>query len=285
MTTISASMVKELRERTGAGMMECKKALVEANADVEEAVTILRKSGVAKAAKRAGKVAAEGMIVTKVADDRKSAFMIEVNCETDFVARDENFTKFANAVADKGLAAATDDIASLDGIEEQRQQLVHTIGENVQLRRAAFVTATGCIAAYNHGVRIGVLVALDNDNETLGKDVAMHVAALNPQALDENAMDPAVIAKEREIFAENARQSGKPDNIIEKMVDGRIQKFLKEACLVSQPFVRDPDQTIGALLKAGGANITSYVRFEVGEGIEKETVDFAAEVRAQVQGD
>lgn len=285
MTTITASQVKELRERTGAGMMECKKALVEANADVDEAVTILRKRGIAKAAKRAGKVAAEGTVVIKVAEDRKSAFMIEINCETDFVARDENFTKFANMVAEKGLAAATDDVASLEGVEDERQQIVHKLGENVQLRRAAYITSTGCVAAYNHGVRIGVLVALDQDNESLGKDVAMHVAALNPQALDENSMDPALIAKEREIFADNARQSGKPDNIIEKMVEGRIAKFLKESCLVSQPFVRDPDQTIAALLKAGGSNITSFIRFEVGEGIEKEEVDFAAEVRAQVEGE
>lgn len=285
MTAITASMVKDLRERTGAGMMECKKALVEANGDVDEAVTILRKRGIAKAAKRAGKVAAEGVVITRVSEDNKAAVIVEINCETDFVGRDENFLGFANMVAEKALSAESADVMSMTDVEEQRQQLVHKLGENIQIRRAELIEATGCVAAYNHGSRIGVLVALDKDNETLGKDVAMHVAAMNPQSVDESDLDPALIAKERDIFSEQARQSGKPDNIVEKMVEGRIAKFKKEVCLVHQPFVRNPDQTIGQLLTAGDASILAMERFEVGEGIEKEVVDFAEEVRAQVQGD
>lgn len=285
MSNITAAMVKELRERTGAGMMECKKALVEANADIEEAVVILRKRGVAKAAKRAGKTAAEGIIVTHVAADGKSAYIAEINCETDFVARDESFNKFAAMVAEKGLAAQTDDFSKLDGVEEARQELAHKLGENVQLRRAQFMTATGAVYAYNHGSRIGVLVALDKANEELGKDVAMHVAALNPQAIDESNLDQALLAKERDIVSDQARQSGKPENIIEKMVEGRIAKYIKEVCLIDQPFVKDNDHTVGALLKKAGATVTGFVRFEAGEGIEKEVVDFAEEVRAQVEGE
>lgn len=285
MTAISASMVKDLRERTGAGMMECKKALVEANGDVDEAVTILRKRGIAKAAKRAGKIAAEGVVVTKVSTDNKMAVIVEINCETDFVGRDESFLNFANMVAEEALSAQTSDIMSMTGIEEQRQQLVQKIGENIQVRRAELIEATGCVTAYNHGSRIGVLVALDKDNVALGKDVAMHVAAMNPQSIDESDLDPATIAQERDIFSEQARQSGKPDNIVEKMVEGRIAKFKKEVCLVNQTFIRNPDQTIAQLLSADQASVLAMERFEVGEGIEKEVVDFAEEVRAQVQGD
>jgi len=201
------------------------------------------------------------------------------------VARDENFIQFADAVAASGLASASCDLAAMSKIEEQRQQLVHKLGENIQLRRAEFMEASGSVSAYNHGARIGVLVALDRDNAELGRDIAMHIAAMNPQAVDENDLDISVIEKEREIFSEQARQSGKPEEIIAKMVEGRVSKFKKEVCLVSQPFVRDPDQTIGDLLTAAGASILAFERFEVGEGIEKEVVDFAEEVRAQVQGD
>lgn len=285
MTTISASMVKDLRERTGAGMMECKKALVESNGDVDEAVVILRKRGIAKAAKRAAKVAAEGVVVTQVSADQKAAIIVEINCETDFVGRDENFLGFASTVVEAGLSAASADVKEMSEIEETRQQLVQKLGENIQIRRAELIESIGCVAAYNHGSRIGVLVALDKDNEALGKDIAMHVAAMNPQSIDESDLDSAVIEKEREIFSDQARQSGKPDNIIEKMVEGRIAKFKKEVCLVNQPFVRDPDHTIGQLLTAADASIVAMQRFEVGEGIEKEVVDFAEEVRAQVQGD
>lgn len=285
MSNITAAMVKELRERTGAGMMECKKALVEANADIEEAVVILRKRGVAKAAKRAGKTAAEGIIVTQVATDGESAYIAEINCETDFVARDESFKAFAAMVVEKGLAAQSDSFAKLEGVEEARQQLAHKLGENIQLRRAHYMTAPGAVYAYNHGSRIGVLVGLDVANEELGKDIAMHVAALNPQAINESNLDQALLAKEREIVSDQARQSGKPENIIEKMVEGRIAKYIKEVCLVDQPFVKDNDQTIGALLTKAGMTVTDFVRFEAGEGIEKEVVDFAEEVRAQVEGE
>ncbi|PHQ78185.1 MAG: elongation factor Ts [Coxiella sp. (in: Bacteria)] len=284
MSKVTAAMVKELRERTGAGMMECKKALVEADANVDEAIVILRKRGIAKVAKRAGNVAAEGVVIIKVAADQKSAFMIEINSETDFVSRDESFNAFANSVAEKGLELKANSVDAL-GVEDERQQLAHTLGENLQLRRVAYLESTGCVATYNHGSRIGVLVALDKANDALGKDIAMHVAALNPQAIDESNLDPDAIAKEREIFSEQARESGKPDNIIVKMVEGRVAKFIKETCLVGQPFVRDPDQTVGTLLKSDDATVTAFMRFEVGEGIEKEVVDFAEEVRAQVQGE
>ena len=230
MSNVTAAMVKELRERTGAGMMECKKALVEVSGNIEEAVTVLRKRGQAKAAKRAGKIAAEGVIVSAIADDHKSAFMIEINSETDFTARDQSFLAFTEMVGQKGLQARTDDLSKLDGVEEARQQLVHKIGENIQLRRAVFIESSGCVAAYNHGARIGVVVALDKGSETLGRDIAMHVAAMNPQATDESDLDPALIAKEKEIFIDQAKQTGKPDNIIEKMVQGRIAKYVKESC-------------------------------------------------------
>ncbi len=283
MSGISAALVKELRERTGAGMMECKAALVEANADLDEAVTVLRKRGVAKAEKRASKVAAEGIIVISVAADHKSAFMAEVNSETDFVARDTHFVDFANAVAVQGLNAKTQNFVGLTGVEEARQLLVQKIGENVQLRRAAFLESNGCVVEYNHGSRIGVLVALSKDNRALARDIAMHIAASNPRSIGAADLDPTLIAKEREIFVDQAKQTGKPDAIIEKMVEGRIAKYIKEVCLEGQPFVRNPDQTVGALLKAAAAEVQAFVRFEVGEGIEKEVIDFAEEVRAQVQ--
>lgn len=286
MSNITAAMVKDLRERTGAGMMECKKALVEANGDIEEAITILRKRGIAKAAKRAGKTAAEGVIVTAISDDKKSAYIVEVNCETDFVARDESFNAFAKQVAEAGLAAQSELFDNLPGIEDARQQLAHKLGENVQLRRAKAISISqGAIYAYNHGSRIGVLVSLSGADEELGKDVAMHVAAVNPQAVNESNVDPALLQKEREIVADQAKQSGKPDNIIEKMVEGRLTKFLKEICLVDQPFVKDGDKTVGELLTDKGITVTEFVRFEAGEGIEKEVVDFAEEVRAQVEGE
>jgi elongation factor Ts len=285
MSAVTAAMVKELRERTGAGMMECKKALVEAKADIDEAVVILRKSGAAKAAKRAGKTAAEGVIVIATGDDAKTAYIVEINCETDFVARDASFTEFADRVAKAGLAAKTDNIEKL-GVEQARQELAHKLGENLQIRRAHYICAEkGAVYAYNHGSRIGVLVALDKANPELGKDIAMHVAALNPQALNESNIDPTLLVKEREIITDQASQSGKPANIVEKMVDGRIAKFIKEICLVDQPFIRDGEQTVGQLLDKDGATVLEFVRFEAGEGIEKETVDFAEEVRAQVKGE
>ncbi len=285
MSNITAAMVKELREITGAGMMECKNALVEANANIEEAIVVLRKRGVAKAAKRADKTAAEGVIVAAVAPDEKTAYLVEVNCETDFVARDESFNAFAQHVAATGLAAGSEDFAQLAGIEEARQQLAHKLGENVQLRRAKFMKIPeGAIYAYNHGSRIGVLIALNQKNPELGKDIAMHIAALNPQALDGSAVDPALLEKEREIITDQARQTGKPDALIAKMVEGRIAKYIKEICLVDQPFVRDSEQTVGQLLAKQGAAVYEFARFEAGEGIEKEVVDFAQEVQSQVSG-
>ncbi len=292
--TITASMVKELRERTGAGMMECKKALQEANGDMEAAITEMRKRGQAKAAKRAGKTAAEGTVTIATTDNHQQAFLAEINCETDFVARDTGFQTFATICATRGLAANADSVDALlalpaaDGadktIEQTRQELVTKIGENIQVRRIASLQADGCVGAYTHGSRIGVLVAIDIDDRDLARDLAMHIAATSPLAIDESGLNDDVIAKEREIFAAQAKESGKPDDIIEKMVTGRIAKFVKEVCLIQQPFIKDPDQTITALLKAKNAKVLNFVRFEVGEGIEKETVDFAEEVRAQVEG-
>ena len=292
--SITASMVKELRERTGAGMMECKKALQETNGDMEAAITAMRKGGQAKAAKRAGKIAAEGAIVIRSSDDNKKAYILEVNSETDFVARDTNFKEFSSLLAQRALdtdvsnakilleAAASDD--NEQTLEQLRQELIVKIGENIQLRRVAHLESNGMVGAYKHGDRIGVIVSLDADKPELAKDVAMHIAATNPQAVDADNVSKAVIEKEREIFSAQAKESGKPDNIIEKMITGRIAKFLKEVCLVDQPFVKNPDQTVGDLLKAENANVIGFVRFEVGEGIEKQTQDFAEEVKAQIQG-
>ncbi len=292
MVKITAQMVKELREMTGAGMMECKKALTEAEGSIDNAVDIMRTRGQAKAAKRASKVAAEGVVVTRCSEDGLSAMMIEVNCETDFVARDSNFLDFAQQLASSGLEAGVTSVDALmalspsgnETFEEQRQALINKIGENVKVRRCQLMTSTGIVGSYNHGSRIGVLVDLNQANADLAKDVAMHVAASNPQAIDESGVDAALIEKEKAIFSEQAKESGKPDNIVEKMVQGRVSKFLKEICLVSQPFVKDPDQTVGQLLKTADASIAQVVRFEVGEGIEKETIDFAEEVKAQVAG-
>ncbi len=292
MVTITALMVKELREITGAGMMECKKALTEAEGSLESAIDIMRTRGQAKAAKRASKIAAEGIVITQCSEDGLSALMIEINCETDFVARDSNFLGFAEQLASCGLEAGVTTVDALmalpahgdETFEDQRQTLINKIGENVKVRRCQLMTSQGIVGSYNHGSRIGVLVDLSQANAGLAKDVAMHIAALNPQAIDESGIDTALIEKEKAIFSEQAKESGKPDNIVEKMVQGRVSKFLKEICLVSQPFVKDPDQTVGQLLQSADASIAQLVRFEVGEGIEKETIDFAEEVKAQVAG-
>ena len=291
--TITAAMVKELRERTGAGMMECKKALAETNGDMETAIQEMRKRGQAKAAKRAGRIAAEGIITLAATKDNKQAFIIEVNSETDFVARDANFQAFAATLVQNGLEAGIDTLEKLLALpgargeasfEDARQELINKIGENIKVRRVARLVSEGIVGTYKHGERIGVLVAIDKENPELAKDVAMHIAATSPQAIDENALSADVLAKEKEVFVAQAKESGKPDDIIEKMVQGRLAKFKKEVCLVSQPFVKDPDQTIADLLKKNDAKVISFVRFEVGEGIEKETVDFAEEVKAQVKG-
>lgn len=290
MTAVSAAMVKELRERTGLGMMECKKALVEAGGDIEKAIDDLRKSGQAKAAKKAGRTAAEGAIGLAVAADGKRAIMVEVNSETDFVARDDNFLGFVAKVADAVLASGETDagkIAELpvDGgtVETTRQALVQKIGENIQVRRGASLSADGVIGAYVHGGKIGVLVALKGGNAELGKDIAMHIAATSPMVVRGEDMPADVLEKEKEIIRAQPDMAGKPAEIVEKMLVGRISKFLKEVSLNDQPFVKNPDVTVGKLAKDAGAEVVSFIRLVVGEGIEKEEVDFAAEVMAQVK--
>ncbi|WBA86776.1 translation elongation factor Ts [Endozoicomonas sp. GU-1] len=283
MAAISAALVKELRERTGLGMMECKKALVEAQGDIEVAIEEMRKSGQAKAAKKAGRIAAEGIVAVKVADDASFGVLVEVNSETDFVARDDNFLNFVQQVVGAAFACKEADVnALMDGeLEEARQALVQKIGENIGVRRIAIVEG-GVIGSYVHGNnRIAVLTKLEGGDTELARDIAMHVAAVNPQVVNKEDMPAELVEKEKEIFQAQAEQSGKPANIIEKMIEGRISKFLAESSLVEQPFVKDPDTTVGALAKKAGATVASFVRFEVGEGIEKEEVDFAAEVRAQ----
>lgn len=287
---ITAALVKELRERTGAGMMECKKALVETDGDIETAIENMRKSGQAKAAKKAGRTAADGVIVIKTSADAKSGVIVEVNCETDFVAKDDNFQSFADAVADRVLNSDAADVEALmamplhEGedttIEEARQALVSKIGENMNVRRFERVSTDGVLAAYQHGVRIGVLVDIDGDAE-LGRDVAMHVAATNPVCVDEEGVPAEILAKERDIVETQAKESGKPDNIIEKMVEGRMRKYLAEITLVGQAFVKDPDTTVGKLLGGANARLNNFIRFEVGEGIEKKVENFADEVAAQ----
>ena len=291
---ITASLVKELRERTGLGMMECKKALVATDGDIEKAIDDMRKSGQAKADKKASRTAAEGAVVTKISDDGKVAIILEVNSETDFSSRHDDFKSFCSKVADCVLANKEADVEKLKTLEIEggltveaaRLALVQTIGENIQVRRASIVeSADGIVGGYIHGVKIGVLVALSAGDAELAKDVAMHVAAANPQVVNSDQVDPAILDKEKEIFTAQAKDSGKPDEIIEKMVIGRIKKFLKEITLVDQPFVKDPDVTVGALVKKSSADVLSFTRYEVGEGIEVEVVDFAAEVAAQVRGE
>lgn len=294
MSTISASQVKELRETTGAGMMECKKALQEANGDMQLAIDNMRKSGQAKAAKRSGKIAAEGVIVVALNANKTSACMIEVNCETDFVARDESFKKFADQLAKAGLSANTSDVTTLmsqtlsDGsiAEKAREACILKIGENIQARRVATLSSeNGCVNYYLHSDRIGVLVALDKNNPDVAKEIAMHIAATNPLAIDASGLSKETLSKEREIVTAQAQTSGKPANIIEKMVEGRLQKFVQEVCLIHQPFVKNPDQTIQQLLQTASAKVISFIRFEVGEGIEKPVAaDFAEEVKATLKG-
>ncbi|MDT8448715.1 MAG: translation elongation factor Ts [Wenzhouxiangellaceae bacterium] len=293
--TISASLVKELRERSGAGMMECKKALVETGGDLEAAIEHLRKSGLAKADKKAGRVAAEGVIVH--AGDPSSGVLVEVNCETDFVAKDDNFRAFAQRVAELALAAGDDDVARLaeaefgdgESVETRRQQLVAKLGENIQIRRIRRLAADGgegggVLGGYIHGGRIGVLVALVGGDEEVARDLAMHVAALNPPYVDADSVPAEVLEKEKEILRAQAEDSGKPPEIVEKMIAGRLNKHLAEITLVGQPFVKDSDQTVGKLLESRGARVTGFVRLEVGEGIQKEEADFAAEVMQQARG-
>ena len=294
MTKITAAMVKELRERTGSGMMECKKALVEAGGDIDAAIEQMRKSGLAKADKKAGRTAAEGKIVIKVSDDGKRAVILEINSETDFVAKNEDFLNFADQVAKRALEAGALTVEELlqlpleEGgptIEEARRELIAKLGENINIRRLMrFETESGKLACYLHGNRIGVVVEMEGGDDQLAKDIAMHVAASKPVCVDESGVPAETLAKEKEIFSAQAEASGKPANIVEKMVEGRLRKFLKEITLLGQPFVKDPDQSVEQLLKSNGATVIRFVRFEVGEGIEKQEADFAEEVMAQVRG-
>ncbi|MGD8234994.1 MAG: translation elongation factor Ts [Chromatiales bacterium] len=291
---ITAALVKELRERTGAGMMECKKMLQQTDGDIEAAIEEMRKSGQAKAAKKAGRIAAEGLIVISTADDGKSAAMAEVNCETDFVAKDENFSSFAAAVADRVRNSEADDVEALiqlplrDGeettIEQAREGLVAKIGENMSVRRFVRMRSSGGIYSYRHGVRIGVLVDMEGGDEELGRDIAMHIAASNPLCVAESDVPADVLEKEREIYRDEARQSGKPENILDKIIEGKVRKYLEGVTLLGQAFVKDPDTTVAKLLEKSGARVIAFRRFEVGEGIEKKQEDFAAEVMAQVKG-
>lgn len=286
MAAISASMVKDLRERTGLGMMECKKALVEADGDIELAIENLRKASGLKAAKKASRTAADGVVAIKLADNNSYAIVVEVNSETDFVARDDNFLGFVATVADKIFADKQTDVAALmaGDLEAKREALVQKIGENISVRRASVVNAdNGVVGGYVHSNnRIAVLVSLQGGSEELAKDIAMHVAAVNPQVVNPSDMPEDLVNKEKEIIKAQPDMAGKPDNIVEKMTMGRISKFLKENSLTEQPFVKNPDVTIGQLAKNAGASVVSFVRYEVGEGIEKAAVDFAAEVAAQV---
>ena len=284
MAEITAALVKELRERTGQGMMDCKQALAAAGGDIEKAIDDMRAAGAIKAAKKAGNVAAEGSIAVKVADDHKAAVIIEVNSQTDFLALQDDFKGFVAASLDKAFAEKMSDAAPLIAAQEAaREALVAKCGENVNIRRLTRVEGD-VVGAYLHGHRIGVVVTLQGGTAELAKEIAMHVAASNPQFLNPSQVSEEAVAKEKEIFlALNADKiAGKPENIVENMVKGRINKFLAEASLVEQPFIKDPEVKVGELAKKAGAEIVSFVRYEVGEGIEKAEVDFAAEVAAQL---
>jgi elongation factor Ts len=291
---ISAATVKELRERTGSGMMECKRALLEVGGDIEKAIDIMRKAGTAKADKKAGRVAAEGVIIIKPDAKGQTVAMVEVNCETDFVTKAEDFQDFANAVALCVLNNRPADLGALmqlpltaggETVETTRQQLVAKIGENIGVRRfTLFETGGATLGAYLHGNKIGVLVALQDGAAELAKDIAMHVAASNPVCVSDDQVPADLIAKEKEIYTAQAAESGKPPAIVEKMVAGRLQKYLQEVTLLGQPFVKDPDTTVGQLVTSAKASVKGFVRFKVGEGIEKKVENFAEEVMSQVRG-
>ncbi|WP_392537119.1 translation elongation factor Ts [Legionella sp. 227] len=290
--SISASLVMQLRERTGAGMMECKKFLIATNGDIEAAIIEMRKAGQAKADKKADRVAAEGVVVIARSADGRSAVMLEINSETDFVARDENFTNFASKVAETALNSSATTVAELSAItlssgntvEQARQELVAKIGENIKLRRLERMSCdTGVIGYYLHGSRIGVMAALKTGDEELAKDIAMHIAASKPIVVSRDQVSAEAIENEREIFTAQAKESGKPQEIIDKMIEGRINKFIDEVSLLGQPFVKNPDIKVGQLLKEKNTEVLSFIRYEVGEGIEKKEDNFVEEVMAQVR--
>lgn len=285
MAAISASQVKELRERTGLGMMECKKALTEAGGDIDVAIENLRKNSGLKAAKKAGRTAAEGAVVTRVAEDGSYGVMVEINSETDFVARDDNFKDFAAKIADAFFAAKSEDVAAvMEGeLEVVREQLVQKIGENISVRRAAVINAGegNLVGEYVHGGRIGVLTVMKGGNADAAKDISMHVAAINPAVARPEDMPQEHLDTEKAIILAQPDMAGKPENIAEKMVQGRLKKYLAENSLTEQPFVKDPNQSVAEYAKSAGGEVLSFTRFEVGEGIEKEEVDFAKEVMEQ----
>lgn len=294
MAQITAALVKELRERTGAGMMDCKKALEEANGEIETAVEAMRKSGLTKADKKANRIAAEGAIGIRQSDDGLAVAMVEINCETDFVSKGKDFQDFSMIVTDQVLKQNPKDVEALlqtnlengASVDHVRRELVAKIGENISVRRfVRYTSRDSILGSYLHGNRIGVVVEMTGGDKQLAKDIAMHVAASKPFCIGPEQVPPEMLAKEREIYMAQAADSGKPAHIIEKMVEGRIHKYLAEITLLGQPFVKDPDQSVGDLLKSGRATVGSFQRYELGEGIEKKSENFAEEVMAQVRSD
>jgi len=290
--SISAEQVRQLRERTGAGLMECKKFLMESHGDIEKAIENMRKTGATKAAKKEGRITAEGVIMIRISEDGKRGVILEVNSETDFVARGDDFKAFAKETAEAALNQKARDMEALKqqtlsaghSVEEVRQQLVAKIGENIHLRRFEYLETEGTLYGYVHGDRIGVLAALSHSNETLGKDMAMHIAASNPLVTTPDKVPATLLDKEREIYIAQAKESGKPQAIIEKMVEGNVRKYLEQVSLSEQPFIKDPNKKVGNILSEGKNQVVTFVRYEVGEGIEKQVQNFAEEVMAQVRG-
>lgn len=289
---ITAKEVNELRKKTGAGMMDCKKALVETNADLEAAIDLMRASGAAKAAKKAGRVASEGLVNVTISDDNKQAAILEVNSETDFVTKGSAFIDFVDSLGRLALKNKPESVESFLGqkldsgetVDEARENIIAKIGENISVRRVQIIsTETGILGAYKHGDRIAVLTVLASQDSALAKDVAMHIAASRPECISEDQLSEELLEREKAIFIEQARESGKPDNIIEKMIVGRMKKFVNEVTLYGQSFVKDPDVTVGELVKSNNSEVESFVRYEVGEGIEKKEDNFVEEVMAQAQ--
>ena len=289
---ITAALVKELRERTGAGMMDCKKALMETSENLEAAIDLMRASGAAKAAKKAGRVASEGLVNLTISDDNKNAVILEVNSETDFVTKGSAFIDFVDALGSLALknkpesveAFISQTLDSGETVDEARQGIIAKIGENISVRRLQIVTTENSVlGAYKHGERIAVLTVLSGTDDELAKDIAMHIAASKPECVSEDQLSSELLEREKAIFIEQAKESGKPDNIIEKMIVGRMKKFVNEVTLYGQSFVKDPDTTVGALVKSKGAEVESFIRYEVGEGIEKKEDNFVEEVMAQAQ--
>ena len=289
---ITAALVKELRDRTGAGMMDCKKALVETNADLEAAIDLMRASGAAKAAKKAGRVASEGLVNVSVSDDNKHAAILEVNSETDFVTKGSAFIDFVDSLGRLALKNKPESVESFLGqkldsgetVDEARENIIAKIGENISVRRVQIIsTDTGILGAYKHGDSIAVLTVLSSQDPALAKDVAMHIAASRPECISEDQLSEELLEREKAIFIEQARESGKPDNIIEKMIVGRMKKFVNEVTLYGQSFIKNTDVTVGELVKSNNSEVESFVRYEVGEGIEKKEDNFVEEVMAQAQ--